>query len=47
MANYPEKISAGHLELSIRADAGAVVVKCDGRLTSEVRWVTRSVHSIG
>src|ERR1041385_1560125 len=37
MANYPEKITAGQLELNIRADAdaGAVIVKCSGRLTSE------------
>jgi anti-sigma B factor antagonist len=35
MENYPEKISAGHLELAIHADAGVAVVKCAGRLTSE------------
>jgi anti-anti-sigma factor len=35
MAKYPEKISAGHLELSIHADASTAIVKCDGRLTSE------------
>lgn len=35
MANYPEKISAGNLELDIHTDAGAVIVKCVGRLTSE------------
>jgi anti-sigma B factor antagonist len=35
MANYPEKISAGQLELSICAEAGAAIVKCVGRLTSE------------
>ena len=35
MANHPEKISAGQLELSIRSGAGAVTVKCAGRLTAE------------
>jgi anti-sigma B factor antagonist len=35
MANYPEKISAGHLELSISAEGSAIVVKCSGRLTAE------------
>jgi len=35
MANYPEKISAGQLELKIHADVGAVIVKCSGRLTAE------------
>ncbi len=35
MANYPEKISAGHLELSTHADGSAIVVKCSGRLTAE------------
>jgi anti-anti-sigma factor len=35
MANYPEKITAGQLELNIRADAGVVIVKCSGRLTAE------------
>jgi anti-anti-sigma factor len=35
MANYPEKISAGNLELNIHADGGAVIVKCAGRLTAE------------
>jgi anti-anti-sigma factor len=35
MASYPEKISAGQLELNIRADDGAVIVKCAGRLTSD------------
>jgi anti-sigma B factor antagonist len=35
MANYPEKVSAGQLELNIRADADGVIVKCVGRLTAE------------
>src|SRR5579864_8880612 len=35
MANYPEKISAGHLELSLHEEAGAAIMKCTGRLTSE------------
>ena len=35
MENYPEKISAGNLELEMHADAGTVIVKCVGRLTSE------------
>lgn len=35
MGNYPEKISAGHLELSIHADSGVAILKCAGRLTSE------------
>jgi anti-sigma B factor antagonist len=35
MAIYPEKISAGHLELSTCADGTAIVVKCSGRLTAE------------
>jgi anti-sigma B factor antagonist len=34
MENYPEKISAGDLELAISADANGVIVKCAGRLTS-------------
>jgi anti-sigma B factor antagonist len=42
MAKYPEKISAGHLELEIRPDAGAVVVKCAGRLTAENSAVLKS-----
>jgi len=35
MGNYPEKISAGQLELNIRAEDGVVIMKCVGRLTSE------------
>ena len=35
MGKYPEKISAGNLELAISADANGVIVKCAGRLTSE------------
>ena len=35
MANYPEKISAGHLELSTTAGGNAIVVKCSGRLMAE------------
>jgi anti-sigma B factor antagonist len=35
MAKYPEKVSAGHLEMSTHADGTAIVVKCAGRLTAE------------
>jgi len=42
MATYPEKISAGHLELEIRADARVVIVKCVGRLTSENAGVLKA-----
>lgn len=42
MAKYPEKISAGHLELEIRAGAGAMIVKCGGRLTAENSAVLKS-----
>jgi anti-sigma B factor antagonist len=33
--NYPEKVSAGHLELATYADRSGLVVKCTGRLTVE------------
>jgi anti-anti-sigma factor len=42
MGNYPEKIFAGHLELEIRTDSSAVIVKCVGRLTSENAVVLKS-----
>jgi anti-sigma B factor antagonist len=42
MANYPEKISAGHLVLNTHADGNVVVVKCAGRLTAENSGVLKS-----
>ena len=42
MANYPERISAGHLELSTHADGSAIIVKCSGRLTAENSGVLKS-----
>jgi len=42
MGNYPEKISAGDLELAISADANGMVVKCAGRLTSENAGVLKA-----